>query len=55
MYVNKAVRLNPRIISNAVGMSNFLKKKINKKQKRKSPTKKPPENRNKETKQNYIE
>lgn len=54
MYVNKAVRLNPRIISNAVGMSNFLKK-INKKQKTKSPTKKPPENRNKETKQNYIE
>lgn len=53
MYVNKAVRLNPRIISNAVGMSNFLKKKN--KQKRKSPTKKTPENRNKETKQNYIE
>lgn len=42
MYVNKAVRLNPRIISNAVGMSNFLKKKNKQKTKKKKPHQKPP-------------
>lgn len=41
MYVNKAVRLNPRIISNAVGMSNFLKKNKQKTKKKKPHQKTP--------------